>query len=160
MLTATISRPCCFFVCVKLLIHYLTYGFRPVISTCQNLLSRGLPILGSFYKLLRNVVTETFAESSENWEVSSNRILTGRSSFITVKLVIHYMMYGFRPVSSTCQNVRSQERTIFRTFCRSLRNFVTKTFQPCSRRIPVMRVCKGFRLFLTYGVCYLERLTL
>ena len=45
----------------------------------------------------RNVVTETFAEPSENWEVSSNRILIGRPSdfFINVKLVIHYLMYGF-----------------------------------------------------------------
>ena len=38
------------------------------------------PIFGSFCKLLRNVVTETFAEPSENLEVSSNRILTGGPS--------------------------------------------------------------------------------
>ena len=48
------------------------------------MISRGLPIFGGFCKLLRNILTETFAEPSENWEVSSNRILTGRpsSSFI------------------------------------------------------------------------------
>ena len=47
--------------------------------------------------------TETFADPSENWEVSSKRILTGRpsGSIINVKLVIHYLMYGFRPFSST-----------------------------------------------------------
>ena len=60
-------------LCVKLVIHYLTCGFRPVISTDQNVTSRGPPIFGSFCKLLRNVVTETFAE---NWEVPSNQILT------------------------------------------------------------------------------------
>ena len=57
-----------------------------------------------FCKPLRNVATETFAESSANWEVSSNRILSGRplGYFTNVKLVIHYLMYGFQPVSSTC----------------------------------------------------------
>ena len=75
-------------------------------------------MFGSFCKLLRNVVTETFAEPAANWEVSSNRILTGRptGSFINVKLVIHYLML-----------------LIFRQFCKPLRNFVTKTFQSCSQ---------------------------
>ena len=97
ILTGTIRGSSCSFICVKLVIHYLTCGFRPVISTPQNVISRGLPIFGSFYKPLRNVVTETLAESSENWKVSSNGILRGRpsGSFINVKLVIHYLMYGF-----------------------------------------------------------------
>ena len=66
--------------------------------TCQfyrsKSVSRGFPIFGSFCKPLRNVVTETFAEPAANWEVSSNRILTGRplGSFINVKLVIHYLI--------------------------------------------------------------------
>ena len=74
------------------LIHDATCGFRLVSFTAQNLVSRGLPIFESFCKPLRNVVTETFAEPAANWEVSSNRILTGTSSgsFINVKLVIHY----------------------------------------------------------------------
>ena len=103
-LAGTISRPSCSFICVKLVIDYLMCGFRPVISTRQNVISSGLPIFGCFFKPLRNVVTETFAEPSKNWEVSSNRIMTGRPSrsFINFKLVIHYLMYVFRPVSSTC----------------------------------------------------------
>ena len=35
-------------------------------STRQNVISRGLPIFGSFCKLLRNVVTEIFAEAAAN----------------------------------------------------------------------------------------------
>ena len=38
----------------------------PPITTHQNVISLGLPIFGSFSKLLRNIVTETFAERSEN----------------------------------------------------------------------------------------------
>ena len=53
-------------MCAKLVIQYLMCSFRLLSSTCQNLISRGLPILGSFCKLLGNVVTETFAEPSEN----------------------------------------------------------------------------------------------
>ena len=104
ILIGTISRPSCPFICVKLVIHNVTCGFRLVSFTAQNLISQGLPIFGSFCKPLRNVVTETFAEPSANWEVSSNRILTGRPScsFMCAKLVIHYLMYGFRPVSFTC----------------------------------------------------------
>ena len=34
--------------------------------------------------------------------------------------------------------MRSQELLIFRQFCKPLRNFVTKTFQSCSQRVPVM----------------------
>ena len=104
ILTGTIRGSSCSFLCVQLVIRDLTCGFRPVISTCQNVILRGVSIFGSFCKLLRNVVTETFAEPSESWEVSSNRILTGRpsGSFINVKLVIHYLMYGFRHFSSTC----------------------------------------------------------
>ena len=106
---------------------------------------------GSSWKWLRNVVTETFAEPSANWEVSSNRILTGRPSgfFINVKLVIHYLMYGFRPVILPL-NMWSQELLIFRQFCKPLRNFVTKTFQSCSQRVRVIGVCKGVLTFLTY----------
>ena len=105
ILIGTISRLSCPFMCVKLVIHDVTCGFRLVSFTAQNLVSGGLPIFGSFCKPLRNVVTETFAEPAANWEVSSNRILTGTpsGSFINVKLVIHYlMMYGFRAFSSTC----------------------------------------------------------
>ena len=84
---------------------WLTCGFRLVSFTAQNLTSQSLPIFGSFCKLLRNVVTETFAEPSANREVSSNQILTGRQSgsFINVKLVIHCLMYGFRWRFPTCQ---------------------------------------------------------
>ena len=104
ILIGTITRPSCPFICVKLVTHDVTCGFRLLSFTAQNLISRGLPISGSFCKPLRNVVTETFAEPSAKWEVSPNRILTGRQSgsLINVKLVIHYLMYGFRPVSSTC----------------------------------------------------------
>ena len=95
ILTGTVSRTSCSFMCAKLVIQYSMCGFRLISSTRQNVILRGMP---------RNVVTETFAEPSENWKVSSNRILTSgpSSSFINVKLVIHYLMYGFRPVSSTC----------------------------------------------------------
>ena len=101
ILIGTISRLSCPFVGVKLVIHDVMCGFWLVRFTAQNLISRGLPSFGSFCKPLRYVVTETFAEPSANWEVSSNRILTGRpsDSFINVKLVIHYLMYGFRPFS-------------------------------------------------------------
>ena len=110
----------------------LFYEF--VISTCKNVISRGLPIFRRFSKSPRNVITETFAEPSGNWEVSSNRILTGRirglsRSFVCVKLVIHYLTHGVRPVSSIRQNVMSQDFPISRKFCKSLRNFLTNTFQ-------------------------------
>ena len=103
ILTGTIRGSSCSFICVKLVMHYLTCGLRPVISTCQNVISRGLPIFGSFCKPLRNVATEKYAEPSENWEFSSNRILTSRpsGSFINVKLVIHYLMNRFHTFSST-----------------------------------------------------------
>ena len=118
-------------MCVKIVIQYLTCGFRLVSSTRQNVMSRGLPIFGSFCRPLRNVVTETFAEPSENWEVSSNRILTGTISrpscpFICVKLVIHDLTCGFRPVCTTRQNVISRGLPIFESFCKPLRNLVTK----------------------------------
>ena len=74
----------CSFICVKLVIHYLTCGFGPVISTRQNVISRGLLIFGSFCTPPKNVAAEAFAEPSENWEVSSNRILTGRLSGSTL----------------------------------------------------------------------------
>ena len=162
ILTGTISRPSCSFICVKLVIHYLTCGFRPVISTGQNVVSQGLPIFGSFCKPLRNVVTETFAEPSENWEVSSNRILTGRSSgsFINVKLVIHYLMYCFRPLSFTCQHVRSQELPIFRKFCKPMKNFATKAFQSCSQGVPITGICKGVLTLFLLTTLLLTRLTL
>ena len=104
ILTGTISRPSCSFMCAKSVIQYLMCGFRLVSSAPQNVISRDLPIFGCFCNLLSNVVTETLAEPSENWEVSSNRIWTGElsSSSINVKLVIHYLMYSFRPVSSIC----------------------------------------------------------
>ena len=133
MLKGTISRPSCSFICVKLVIHYLTCGFRPVISARQNVISRGLAIFESFCKPLRNVVTETFAEPSGNSKVSSNRILTGMisgssCSFICVKLVIHYLTCGLRPVISTHQNVISRDLAIFGSFCKPLRNVVTEIF--------------------------------
>ena len=118
-------------MCVKLVIQYLTCGFRLVSSTRKNVISRGLQIFRSFCRPLRNVVTETLAEPSENWEVSSNRILTGTISrpscpFICVKLVIHDLTCGFRPVCSTRQNVISRGLPIFGSFCKPLRK---KTFQ-------------------------------
>ena len=118
-------------MCVKVVIQYLTCGFRLVSSICQNVMSRGLPIFGSFCRPLRNVVTETFAEPSENWEVASNRILTGTISrpscpFICVKSVIHDSTCGFRHVCTTRQNVISRGLPIFEYFCKPLRNFVTK----------------------------------
>ena len=78
-------------MCVKLVIHDVTCGFRLTSFTAQNLVSGGLPIFGSFCKPLRNVVTETFAEPAANWEVSSNRILTGRpsGSFMNVFIFIY-----------------------------------------------------------------------
>ena len=118
--------------------------FQLVSFTAQNLVSRGLPIFESFCKPLRNVVTETFAEPAANWEVSSNRILTGRpsGSFINVKLVIHYLML-----------------LNFRQFCKPLRNFVTKTFESCSQRVPITGVCRGVWLFWLMTLL-LTRLTL
>ena len=73
---------------MELVIHDVTCSFRLVSCTAQNLVSRGLPIFGTFCKPLRNVVIETFAEPAANWEDSSNRILTVRplGSFINVKL--------------------------------------------------------------------------
>ena len=56
-LTGTVSIPSCPFICVNLVIHDLTSGFRPVCSTRQNVISRGLPIFGSFCRPLRNFVT-------------------------------------------------------------------------------------------------------
>ena len=73
ILTGTISRPSCFIICVELVIHDFTCGFRPVISTRQNVISQGLPIFGTFCKPLRNVVTETSAEPSANWEVRDSK---------------------------------------------------------------------------------------
>ena len=116
-------------MCAKLMIQYLMCGFRLVSSTRQNVISRGLPIFGSFCNLLRNVA-DILAEPAENWKVSSSRILTGgpSRSFINVKLVIHYLMYGFRLVSSTPQNVISRGLPVFEIFCKLLRNVVTETF--------------------------------
>ena len=140
ILTGTISRPSCFFMCAKLVIQYLMCGFRLVSSTCQNVISRGLPIFGSFCKLLRNIVTETFVEPSENWEVSSNRILTGGPprSFINVKLVIHYFDVRFLTCQFYLIKCEVQKLPIFRKFCKRLGNFVTKTFQSCSQQVPIM----------------------
>ena len=133
ILTGTISRLSCCFMSAKLVIKYLMCCFRLVSSTAQNVISRGLPIFGSFCKLLRNPVTEIFAEPSESWEVSSNRILTGTISrlsccFMCAKLVIKYLMCCFRLVSSTAQNVISRGLPIFGSFCKLLRNVVTETF--------------------------------
>ena len=130
--------------------HHVTRGFRLVSFTAQNLISRGLPIFGSFCKPLRNVVTETSAEPSANWEVSSNRILTGRpsGSFLNVKLVvIHYLMYCFPPVSSTCWHVVTRAPN-FQTVLQTSEEF-------CNKNIPVVfttntsngRSSKGFWLF-------------
>ena len=119
-------------------IQYLTCGFRLVSSTRQNVMSRGLPIFGSFCRPLRNFETETFAEPSENWEVASNRILTGTISrpscpFICVKLVIYDLTCGFRPVCTTRQNVISFTRPPnFRKFLQTSEEFCNKTFQSVS----------------------------
>ena len=122
-------------MCVKVVIQYLTCGFRLVSSTGQNVMSQGIPIFGSFCRPLRNVVTETFAEPSENWEVSSNRILTGTISrpscpFISVKLVIQDLTCGFRPVCTTRQNAISRGLPIFKSFYKPPRNFATKHSNP------------------------------
>ena len=123
-----ISGPSCSFMCVKVVIQYLTCGFRLVNSTRQNVMSRGLPILGSFCRPLRNVVTETFAEPSEIWEVSSNRILAGTISrpscpFICVKLLWFDVRFP------TCLYYQSKcdvtRPPIFESCCKRLRNFVT-----------------------------------
>ena len=64
------------------MIHYLTCGFRPVISTSQIVISRGIPIFGSFCKPLRNIVAETFAEPSENFTLFT----TFGSSFLHMSM--------------------------------------------------------------------------
>ena len=126
------------------MIHYLTCGFRPVISTHENVISGGLPLFESFCKPLRNVVTETFAKPSANWKVSSNRILTGTIrgsssySFICVKLLIHYLTCGFQPVISTRQNVISRGSPVFGSFYKSLRNVVKETFPEPSENWEVL----------------------
>ena len=98
------------------------------------MISRGLPIFGSFCKPLRNVVTEIFAEPSGNWEVSSNRILTGRplGSFINVKLVIHYLIdvefLTFQFYLLTCEVTRAPN---FQTVLQTSEEF-------CNKSIPVV----------------------
>ena len=89
------------FMCAKLVIQYLMGGFRLVSSTCQNVISRGLLIYGSFCKLLRNVVTETFGKPSENWEVSSDRLLTGGPSRSFMKCQISVSLFEVQ--FPTCQ---------------------------------------------------------
>ena len=153
ILTDMISRPSCSFIYIELVINYLTCGFRPAISTRQNAISQGLPTFGSFCKRLRNVVTETFAEPSTNWEVSSNRILKGTidgsfCSFICVKLVNHYLMCGFLPAISTHQNVISRGLPIFGIFCKPLRNVATEpseNWEVSSNRI---LTCRPFHSFI------------
>ena len=120
-------------MCVKLVIHDVTCGFRLVSFTAQNLVSRGLPIFGSFCKPLRNVVTETTAEPDANWEVSSNRILTGgpSGSFINVKLVIHYFGVRFPTFQFyllTCEVTRAPN---FQTVLQTSEEF-------CNKNIPVV----------------------
>ena len=46
--------------------RYNHYTILLLYSTRQNVISRGLLIFGSFCSLLRNVVTETFAEAAAN----------------------------------------------------------------------------------------------
>ena len=59
------------------------------------------PNFRKFLQTAKKCCNKNFAA---NWEISSNWILTSRpsGSFINVKLVIHYLMYGFQPFSSTC----------------------------------------------------------
>ena len=116
-------------------VRFLNCQFYP--SKCDI---QGLPIFGSFCKLLKNVVTEIPAKPSKNWEVSSNRILTatvGRPSCSSMcaKLVIQYLMCGFRLVSSTRQNVISRGLPVFGSFCKLLRNVVTETFAEPSENL-------------------------
>ena len=129
------------YLCVKLVIHDLTCGFRLVSFTAQNLISRGLPIFGSFCKPLRNVVTETIAEHSANWEVSSNRILTGRpsGSFINKCQIsdslfdVRFLTFQFHLL--TCEVTRAPN---FQTVLQTSEEFCKKTFQSCSRRVPIL----------------------
>ena len=111
------------------------------------MISRGLPIFGSFCELLRNVVTETFAEAVANCQVSSNRILIGTISrlscpFICVKLVIH-------------ENLISQGLLIFGSFCKPLRNPVTETFAEPSANWEVSsnRILTGRQTILLLYEC-------
>ena len=132
-------------MCAKLVIQYLMCGFRLVSFTRQNVISRGLPIFGSFCKLQRNVVTEIFAEPSENWEVSSDRILTATiskpsRSLMYAKLVIQYLMCVFRLASSSRQSVISRGLPIFRSFCKLLKNVVTETFAGPSENWEVFQI--------------------
>ena len=121
-------------MCVKLVIHDVTCGFRLVSVTTQNLVSRGFPIFGSFCKPQRNVVTETFAEPAANWEVSSNRILTGRpsGSFINVKLCdslfddVRFPTFQFYLL--TCEVTRAPN---FQTVLQTSEEF-------CNKSIPVV----------------------
>ena len=108
----------------------LPCGFRLVSSTPLNVISRGLPIFGSFCRPLRNVITETIVEPSENWEVSSNRILTGTISrpscpFVGVKLVIQGLTCNFQAICSTRQNVISRGLPIFGSFSKPLENYTS-----------------------------------
>ena len=59
---------------------YIHWTILLLYSTRQNVKSRHLSFFRSFCRLLRNVVTETFAEPAANWEVSSNRISIGTVS--------------------------------------------------------------------------------
>ena len=140
------------------MIHDVTCGFRLVSFTAQNLISRGLLIFGRFCKPPRNVVTETSAEPSANWEVSSNRSLTGQVDHrVPCKCQISDSLCMVSDLSVLPVNC-GQELLIFRQFCKALRNFVTKTFQSCSQRVAVMEVCKAILTFLNYdfATCNLD----
>ena len=88
------------------------------------------PNFRRFLKIPEKCCSRNIWEPSKNWQVSSYRILTDRPprSFINVKLVIHYLMDGFQPFSSTYWHVRSHELPIFIKFCKPLRNFSDKNF--------------------------------
>ena len=101
------------------------------------MISRGLSIFRSFCKLLRNVVTKTFAEPAANCQVSSNRILIGTISrpscpFICVKLVIHDVTCGFRLVSFYCSKSGITRPSNFRKFL--------QTAEECCNR----NICRTF----------------
>ena len=123
----------------------------------SKLVSPGLPVFGSFCKPLRNVVTETFAEPSANWEVSSDRILTGRpsGSFINVKLVIHYWC-TVSDLSVPPVNMEVTRAPNFQTVLQTSEEF-------CNNNIPVVFTTStnngglqgGFDFFDLW-LCYLQ----
>ena len=68
---------------------------------------------------------------------------------------MHYSC-GFRLIGFTAQNVTAPDLPILGSFCKHLRKFVTKTFQSCSRWVPVMGGLQGGLDFFDLWLCYLQ----